>query len=390
MIQITLDPFIMRSTEKAALNQLLSAGNSFDNIIELLFNGVTDSPTLHTQKALKVIPPHRRDALLLVLRWMTPIGLACLSELTNFIKSNEVVDFQSFHFNYNGQSCDLNSLAAACRQKSHVGGYADVRGCNFSGLKLDGKILKNACFNYCDFSYVNWQQVSFINCNFVSTSFFGARLILIRLQGSVIWGECDFRNAFLNAIDFSGNENRISTSWLYNPLRYFTMLRYLCLAWGGNFSMASNTNHTVFWMITLPSENLFDHAHNYIKWYEGIHLDLQKLFDQKPFTKLGKSINMLLTKNWSSALIFTCWAFIFIMMYAALYHSLGVIARNDNQSTSIFDSMYFSVVTFTTLGYGDILPSKVLGKTIAMTEVLVGYIYLGLLVSLLGIKAGSR
>ena len=44
--------------------------------------------------------------------------------------------------------------------------------------------------------------------------------------------------------------------------------------------------------------------------------------------------------------------------------------------------MYFSVVTFTTLGYGDILPISPLGKIMVIAEVSIGYIMLGLLVAI--------
>lgn len=43
-------------------------------------------------------------------------------------------------------------------------------------------------------------------------------------------------------------------------------------------------------------------------------------------------------------------------------------------------SLYFSVATFTTLGYGDIVPASSLGRVIVMVEVIAGYVMGGLLV----------
>lgn len=48
--------------------------------------------------------------------------------------------------------------------------------------------------------------------------------------------------------------------------------------------------------------------------------------------------------------------------------------------------LYFSVVTFTTLGYGDIEPVSALAKIAVAAEVLLGYLMLGLLVAILSKK----
>ena len=45
-----------------------------------------------------------------------------------------------------------------------------------------------------------------------------------------------------------------------------------------------------------------------------------------------------------------------------------------------FDAFYFSVVTWTTLGYGEILPSSTESKIFEIIEVMIGYIYMGILV----------
>lgn len=53
---------------------------------------------------------------------------------------------------------------------------------------------------------------------------------------------------------------------------------------------------------------------------------------------------------------------------------------------SWFSSFYYSTITFTTLGYGDITASDVSGQLFSVLEVLVGYIMLGGLVSILAKK----
>lgn len=52
-------------------------------------------------------------------------------------------------------------------------------------------------------------------------------------------------------------------------------------------------------------------------------------------------------------------------------------------SSGGLDGIYFSVVTFTTLGFGDIYPVTVLGKVLVMAEVVVGYIMGGVFIAIL-------
>jgi uncharacterized protein YjbI with pentapeptide repeats len=52
--------------------------------------------------------------------------------------------------------------------------------------------------------------------------------------------------------------------------------------------------------------------------------------------------------------------------------------------------LYYSVVTLTTLGYGDVLPTSTAAQAVAMGQALIGYIALGGLLSILTTKMGRR
>ncbi|WP_219079322.1 potassium channel family protein [Vibrio parahaemolyticus] len=47
------------------------------------------------------------------------------------------------------------------------------------------------------------------------------------------------------------------------------------------------------------------------------------------------------------------------------------------------DSIYFSIVTITTLGYGDILPVHWLSKILVIVEVLMGVMFLAVMIGLI-------
>ena len=53
-------------------------------------------------------------------------------------------------------------------------------------------------------------------------------------------------------------------------------------------------------------------------------------------------------------------------------------------------ALYFSVVTFTTLGFGDVTQTRGLGKSIVGAEVVLGYVMLGGLIALFANKLVRR
>lgn len=71
-----------------------------------------------------------------------------------------------------------------------------------------------------------------------------------------------------------------------------------------------------------------------------------------------------------------------ISSYAGVYSSVGWVDKNGNSyDLSLFDSFYYSVVTFSTLGYGDITPNTEVLKVLAGSEALIGALTIGLLIA---------
>jgi carbon storage regulator CsrA len=83
----------------------------------------------------------------------------------------------------------------------------------------------------------------------------------------------------------------------------------------------------------------------------------------------------------------------FLLLYFALiYKSFGLIPPgSDVISNDItwLDACYFSLVTWTTLGYGDFRPGDDTVKLFVMVEVLIGYVYMAVLVGKL-LLMGAR
>ncbi len=86
----------------------------------------------------------------------------------------------------------------------------------------------------------------------------------------------------------------------------------------------------------------------------------------------------------------TLYCLIFVS-FGFIYWKISDIGRGDlfifkenmhiKQDHNIFDFMYFSVVTITTLGYGDILPNSRLVRLFVMIESISGVTIMGMLAS---------
>jgi hypothetical protein len=85
------------------------------------------------------------------------------------------------------------------------------------------------------------------------------------------------------------------------------------------------------------------------------------------------------------------WSGILAVIYALIYNLMGPgHFQTTNLDFSFPTLLYYSVVTFTTLGFGDILPITHLAAMTVVTEVLFGYVMLGGLVSIFANKLARR
>jgi hypothetical protein len=88
------------------------------------------------------------------------------------------------------------------------------------------------------------------------------------------------------------------------------------------------------------------------------------------------------------------WSFIYTLLVAIDPESirLASVVHEEEGVRDVFSEMYyFSFVTLTTLGYGDILPVSQLARSLATMEAILGQLYLAVVIaSLVGIQISSR
>ncbi len=93
-----------------------------------------------------------------------------------------------------------------------------------------------------------------------------------------------------------------------------------------------------------------------------------------------------------SMLIWLFWSICMALGFAIKFFSLGPGAFCIKQPLehSLDTMIYYSVVTFTTLGFGDITPNTIEASRWVMAEVILGYIMLGGLISIFANKLARR
>ena len=82
-----------------------------------------------------------------------------------------------------------------------------------------------------------------------------------------------------------------------------------------------------------------------------------------------------------------------ILIFAILYWVSGLTVGSDNselRAANILDCIYFSVVTITTLGYGDISPVGFFQKFFVVLETLIGVFAFGLFLTAIGYELSNR
>jgi len=79
--------------------------------------------------------------------------------------------------------------------------------------------------------------------------------------------------------------------------------------------------------------------------------------------------------------------FLFIFLFAGIFAGIDYVADwrafHGLVYTNPFDYLYFSMASFTTVGYGDIVPLTDTGKILASSESLLGYLMLGIFITLI-------
>jgi len=130
-----------------------------------------------------------------------------------------------------------------------------------------------------------------------------------------------------------------------------------------------------------PRFRRFAQDQEYIEEFKEAHRRLYTLWWL--MTDCGRS--MLRVMLWSLCLIVG-----FGLIYFALGEEMFTVVNEPSLSWGLFTAIYYSVETFTVFGMGDITPKTPLAATLVALEAVIGYMMLGILISILADKVARR
>ena len=119
-------------------------------------------------------------------------------------------------------------------------------------------------------------------------------------------------------------------------------------------------------------------------------MDQNYLYEFRHKSRLNAAVYRLWSITSDCGRSFGRWAFwtaIIAVLFAVAY---GFVDIDYGDYETKLSPLYYSVVTMTTLGYGDALPASVGGQVVAMIQVVIGYVMLGGVLSIFATKMGRR
>ncbi len=208
---------------------------------------------------------------------------------------------------------------------------ADVTGACFRRASLRSARMREASFNNCDFSEANLNSADMTMSDVSESVFYNVELQNARLRLITGFDKADWIGVDIRNINFSG---------AYRVRRFIADQNYL-----KEFRSSGRMQSIIY----------------YIWWATS---------------DCGRSIS-----RWCALIA------AITLGFAWLYTLVEV---DFGSYPTFLSPLYFSVVTLTTLGFGDVVPISATGQVLVMLEVFFGYIMLGGLLALFTNKIARR
>jgi len=109
---------------------------------------------------------------------------------------------------------------------------------------------------------------------------------------------------------------------------------------------------------------------------------------KKIVAKILSSVPIILRLPVCFTLCYLIIAFLFAIAY--YLHADSFKVQGVRESLTFFDSVYYSIVTITTLGYGDIIPLSGSAKFLVAVESVLGIIVIGFALACFGYGLSTR
>tara|TARA_R110000744_G_scaffold6095_1_gene21418 strand:- start:1242 stop:1922 length:681 start_codon:yes stop_codon:yes gene_type:complete len=223
----------------------------------------------------------------------------------------------------------------------------------------------------------------------INSNISGAKFAGTVLDGANISG-CMINNVTVNNLN-------LRRELVYKEIGYFQLVSHYMqsITCRNELVRKEQKNYTTF--LNTHSDGLTSsynrRTKRYIDWFESLFIRFSNYHSYTFSQKLLLTLSVIFTKAWSSFSALACSGFTIILLFAFVYffgaNNVCGLSPDDSVVSLFTSAFYFSVVTFTTLGFGEIHPCSPVFKLIVILEVILGYIILGSFVFMIGHRANK-
>lgn len=257
----------------------------------------------------------------------------------------------------------------------------DAEGAEFATADLEGAILRQGRFGHAGFGSAKLDGVDAASAHFEGASMIGASCHGATFVGAHLaetrWNDADLtganlRKAHLESADLSGVKLDGATfdGADLDGARLSRVTGFRTASWLGIDAVVLDRRGACF-------INDFIQDQNFIAEFRG----------QGRGAEWTYRVWWLTSDCGRSSLRWAACSGGLAVLFALLYTQVNIDYGDYETPIS---PLYFSLVTLTTLGYGDAVPATMAAQAIVMVEVVVGYVMLGGLLSLISNKLSRR
>jgi len=255
---------------------------------------------------------------------------------------------------------------------------ADLRGADlgsaycyvsdFSGASLSGAHMSNAFLERANIANNDLCELDFSNADLSGANLEGSDLTGARLTGAVLI-HANLQSATLSDADVSGASMQSANfaDAKVDGIRYDRRARFRGIRVNSCYGSSRFRRHA-------EDQDFIEEFKEAHPFYYTLWLGL---------TDCGRSMGRVVI--WSAGL-----ALLFAILYYLLGEEAFIVAPSDTLGWSPFTLIYYSVVTITTLGMDGISPRTQAAAALVMFESVMGYLMLGILISILATKVARR
>jgi Ion channel. len=329
-----------------------------------------------------------------LIRWYSEMGIECEKQIKKFISETQKnsqnrktlinINFKNFRFIYNKKEYTLKDFTNRYSSKHYIllTNQDDLMGINLSDIRMQNCWLYNSCFDFADLSNSNIVSSAIDDCSFRNTNFDNSSLLIVQSNNNTTFSNNSIKNTFFNGFDLT----KISEPKNLKEVSYFWLVKEF-IKRAFNLKIIKNkVNHTEFlYNITKNNSETADIEFiSYVNWYLYVTTKIENIGNENMLNKIKFFLALIATKYWQSSFVLIVFSFILNIIYASVnyYNRTGF----NRSYGDFFDYFYFSIVTFTTLGFGDITPVNHFNQFLVIFEVITGYTILGVFVFLLSKK----